>query len=57
MAVTELALLHFKNNEGIDSPKNDTARARLMSAIKAQASYASFPVVDRSELLQNFYAL
>ncbi|EED20762.1 conserved hypothetical protein [Talaromyces stipitatus ATCC 10500] len=44
MPVTELALFHFKNNKSIDSPENEAVKAKLLSGIKDQASYASYPV-------------
>lgn len=44
MAVTELALFHFKNNRGIDSPENKAIKEYILTAIKGQASYASCPV-------------
>jgi hypothetical protein len=44
MAVTELVLFHFNNNKGMDSPENEAVKANILSAIKGQASYASYPV-------------
>lgn len=44
MAVTELVLFHFKNNKGIDSPENKAVKEYILTAIKGQASYASYPV-------------
>lgn len=44
MAVTELALFHFKNNKAIDSPENKDVKERILAAIKGQASYASYPI-------------
>lgn len=44
MAVTELALFHLKSNKSLDSPENERIKSKLLSAIKAQAAYASYPV-------------
>lgn len=44
MAVTELALFHFKNNQSIDSLENEAIKAQILLAIKAQALYASYPI-------------
>ncbi|RAO69987.1 uncharacterized protein BHQ10_005999 [Talaromyces amestolkiae] len=44
MAVTELALFHFKNNKGIEAPENKAVKEKILTAIKGQASYSSYPV-------------
>lgn len=44
MAITELALLHFKNNKGIEAPENKAKKENILIAIKVQASYSSYPV-------------
>ncbi|KAH8691619.1 hypothetical protein BGW36DRAFT_363945 [Talaromyces proteolyticus] len=44
MAVTELALLHLKNNDAITAASNSAVLSKLRTAIAAQASHAKYPV-------------
>jgi heme-degrading monooxygenase HmoA len=41
--VTELALLHLRNGEGIDAASNSAVYFKLREGIAAQISYASYP--------------
>ncbi|OKL57337.1 hypothetical protein UA08_07427 [Talaromyces atroroseus] len=44
MAVTELALLHLKNNNDLDAPENENVKTALRIAIQKQAAFAGYPV-------------
>lgn len=50
MAVTELALLHLKNGEGIAAASNSDVDSKLRKAMAAQASYSKYPAYIFSQV-------
>ncbi|CRG86966.1 hypothetical protein PISL3812_03979 [Talaromyces islandicus] len=50
MPVTELALLHIKNGEGIAAASNAAVDSKLREAMVAQASHANYPAYIFSQV-------